>query len=147
MAIPLEPSRQQQIQSKIDRLQRIKTGATADVRRLLQKARLRQIQADNGVPGAADDVRVYLDAAIDRGLAKDAITLGPGMLVKLNQLLDRPEQMNHVAGLLYEAADMLTDKGMLQEAASVLAIAQGIATENDAAGWRATTQPRVEVPF
>jgi hypothetical protein len=144
MPIPIEKKRTDKIDREIRKLQAERTGATKDVRRLLQKAMLASIQSDNGVDGAGDKVRVLLDAAIDRGLAKSAITDGPGMTGRIAELLDRTPSLDHAAGLLYEAADLLTEAGH-QDAAAVLAIAESINTAANVEQWRTVSRPHVQV--
>jgi len=144
MPIPIEKNRAEKINRQIAKLQDEITGSTTDVRRLLQKAMLQSIQADNGDDVAREKVRVMLDAAIDRGLAKSAITDGPGMTSKIAELLDRTPSLDHAAGLLYEAADLLTEAGH-QDAAAVLAIAESINTAANVEHWRTVSRPHVEV--
>ena len=141
MPIPIEKNRAEKINRQIAKLQDEITGATTDVRRLLQKAMLQSIEADNGDMVAPEKMRVLLDAAIDRGLAKNAITDGPGMTQKIAALLDRTPSLDHACGLLYEAADLLTEAGHA-DAAAVLATAESINSAANVEQWRQISRPK-----
>ena len=146
MPIPLEQGKSQKRAREIARLQRQQTGATKDVRRLLYKARMYAIEADNGNDDAREDMLAILDTAIERGLAKDAIRAGGGMVGKINALIDRPEPQAHALGLLLNAADMLADFDATK-AARVQAIADALDNTQNHADWQEIATPVREVAF
>lgn len=119
------------------------TGTTKDIRRLLQKALLHAIQADNGHAASRDKMLVCLDIAIERGMLSDAITDGPGMCGKISALLDRGESLDHCCGLLYEVVDMLTEAGRVEDAQAARSIAESINTPANVEAWRGVSRPRV----
>lgn len=140
MPIPIEKNRAEKIKRQILQLQDEITGATGDVRRLLQKAMLQSIQADNGNELAMEKALVLLDAAIDRGLSSAAITNGPNLTQRIAQLLDRTPSLDHACGLLYEAADLLSEAG--HSGASVaLSLAESINTSENVLHWRNVSRP------
>jgi hypothetical protein len=144
MPIPLEQGASKKRQQQIARLQRQQTGTTKDVRRLLYKARLHAIEADNGNEDAREDMLVHLDAAIERGMSPNAITRGGGMVNKINDLLDRPESQSHALGLLLNAADLLADFDATK-AADVRTIADTLDNTQDHATWQSIATPVREV--
>ena len=144
MPIPLEAGKSQKRAREIARLQRQQTGTTKDVRRLLYKARIFAIEADNGNEDAREDMLALLDAAIERGMAKNSITAGGGMVAKINGLLDRPESQSHALGLLLCAVDLLADFDPAK-AAEVQAIADTLDNTQNHADWKAIATPRIEV--
>lgn len=147
MPIPIEKKRAEKIDRQIAKLQAERTGATRDVRRLLQKALIASIENDNGVDGALERMQVYLDHALDRGLAPDAIKSGGGMTYKISALLDRTPSLDHAAGLLYEAAELLAEAGRGVDSDAIRTIAESINTAANVATWRDVARPRVEVPM
>ena len=146
MPIPLEQGQSQKRQKQIARLQRQQTGTTKDVRRLLYKARLHAIEADNGNEDARDDMLAMLDSAIERGMSPDAIRAGGGMVNKISDLLDRPESQSHALGLLLNAVDLLADFDATK-AAEVRAIADTLDNTRDHANWQSIATPVREVPM
>jgi hypothetical protein len=141
MPIPLEQGNIQRRERQIARLKRQQTGTTRDVRRLLYKARLHAIEADNGNEDAREDMLAVLDAAIERGLSKNAITIGGGMVNRINDLIDRPESQSHALGLLLNAADLLADFDAAK-AAEVTAIADTLDNTQDHVTWQAIATPK-----
>lgn len=144
MPIPLEAGKSKKRAREIARLQREQQGTTKDVRRLLYKARLKAIEADNGDTDAREDMLALLDAAIERGMAPDAIRAGGRMVGKISGLLDRPESQSHALGLLLCAVDLLADFDP-SKAAKVQAIADTLDNTQNHADWQAIATPRVEV--
>jgi hypothetical protein len=144
MPIPLEQGRSQKIAKQKRKLERQEVNTTRDVRRLLYKARLHAIEADNGNEDAREDMQAHLDAAIERGLAKDSIRLGGGMVNKINDLIDRPESQAHALGLLLNAADLLADFDATK-ATEVRAIADTLDNTQDHANWQAIATPTSRV--
>lgn len=140
MAIPLQAGRSQEIAKKKRRLERQEANTTRDVRRLLYKARLHAIEADNGNEDAREEMLATLDVAIERGLSQDAIRAGAGMVNKINDLLDRPESQSHALGLLINAADLLADLDA-NKAAEVRTIAYTLDNTHDHASWQALATP------
>lgn len=145
MAIPLEQGKRQKRERQIARLQRQQSGTTKDVRRLLYKARLHAVEADNGNEDAREEMLVALDAAVERGMRKDAITAGGGMVNKINALIDRPESQSHALGLLLNAADLLADVDATK-AAEVRAIADTLDNTKSHAEWQAIATPQIQTP-
>ena len=148
MAIPLQPNVTKdaafQAERKRRRWQAVKDGQlsrTPDIRRLLQKALIASTEADNGDPRARNRALVYVDSAIDRGLSKTAITDGPNLTQAIAATLDRTPALDHLAGLLYEAADMLAEAGETEDARAVLAIAKKHNTAANVEAWRERSRP------
>lgn len=141
MPIPLEPGKSQKRAKQIAKLQRQQAGTTKDVRRLLYKARLHAVEADNGNEEAREDMWAILDAAIERGMSKDAIKKGGGMVNKINKLLDRPESQSHALGLLLNASALIAelDAG---KAAEVRAIADTLDNTQNHAEWQDIATPK-----
>ena len=137
MPIPLKKGRAE----KLAKMQRELQGATADIRRHLYKARQYAIEAANGDLYGAENMRVLLDMAIDRGMDESAVRDGPGMVNKINALIDKPESLSHAMGLLLNAADLLTEAGKVDDAASVTAIANTLGNPDDLKTWRDTATP------
>tara|TARA_R110002012_G_scaffold120651_1_gene270063 strand:+ start:18863 stop:19306 length:444 start_codon:yes stop_codon:yes gene_type:complete len=144
MPIPLEHGRSQKIAKQKRKLERQEAGTTKDIRNLLYKARIHAIEADNGNDDAREDMWALLDAAIERGMSKGAISKGGGMVGKINALLDRPESQSHALGLLLNAADLLADLDA-RKAAEVRAIADKLDNTQDHANWQVIATPVREV--
>ena len=145
MSIPLKKGRSQEVARKIRLLQAEQANTTKDVRRLLQKALIASIENDNGAEGAQDRMLTLLDSAIERGMAPDAIAIGNNMTGRIAALLDRTPSLDHVAGLLYEASDMLAEAGNAKDSKDVLKTAESINSAANVAQWRDVSRPRVEV--
>lgn len=144
MAIQLEKGRREKIAKQKRKLDRQEANTTRDVRRLLYKARLHAIEADNGNEDAREEMLAILDAAIGCGLAKDAIRAGGGMVGKINGLIDRPEAQAHALGLLLNAADLLADFDATK-AAEVRAIANTLDNTQGHATWQEIASPRIYI--
>jgi len=144
MPIPLEKNRQNKINRQIAKLQRQQAGATKHIRRLLYMARIKAVEDSWGVEGAGDEMLALIDAAIELGLSRTAITAGNGMVAKLSALIDRPESQSHAVGALLVAADLLADIDA-DKSAQVRTIADSIDSANDSASWQTVMTPRIKV--
>jgi len=143
MPLPLKKDRREIIDREIARLKAEKTSAPKDVERLIRRALIASIEADNGLAGAAERRTVLIDEALKRGLADSAIKDGPGMTRKLSDLLGGPASLDHAAGLLHEAAAMMAEAGDA-DANQVLAIANRINTADAVDKWRKVSVPRIK---
>ena len=144
MPIPLEQGRSRKIAKAKRKLERQEANTTRDVRRLLYKARLHAIEAESGNEEAREDMQAHLDAAIERGLSKDSIRAGGGMVRKINALIDRPEAQTHALGLLLNAADLLAGFDATK-AAEVRAIADTLDNTQGHATWQEIATPKLYI--
>ena len=122
------------------KLERAELQAQADVRNALRRARRHAIEHANGNSDALEDLKFEMEAAIEHGMDPSIITIGGGMVGKINALLDEPESQSHAAGLLLGAADLLA--GIDQaDADTVAAIAAKHSTSADAEVWKLIATP------
>ena len=144
MPIPLEQGQSQKDAKDIARLQRKQTGKVKDIRRLLCKALVHAVEADNGNEDAREDMLSLLDASIERGMSSTAIRAGAGMVGKIRKLLDRPASQAHALGLLLNAADMVAELDPVK-AAEIRAIADTMDNTQNHAEWQAIATPQIRL--
>ena len=142
MSIKLKAGRLGRIERDIKILEAERTGAFADVKRLMQKALTASTEADNGLAGASDRMLALIDSAIDKGLDPDTIQSGFGMTAKIAEVLGEVPAMDHAAGLAYELSDMLNLAGRADDAAAVFAIGETINTPANVESWRQLSRPK-----
>ena len=122
------------------KLARAEAQAQADVRNALRRARRHAIEHANGNADALEDLKHELAAAIEHGMDPSSITIGGGMVGKINALLDEPESQSHAAGLLLGAADLLA--GIDQDDAdTIAAIAAKHGDVAESATWKNVSTP------